>query len=281
MRRKGKNRTRWAGVVAAWLLLGGAWAGAGQEPVSPAAAPAEPAAVAQAPVAEVAEVVGRVLLRGADARGQALATPGAAVGPGAAVVTGRGARVELRAGEGLWRVGALAVWQAEDGGFRLLSGSALAVVPAGAGWRVDSLGGRLWLGEGSWMLTAVRNEGLKAVCLDAAGELTARLAGPETAGKEKTDTRRLRAGELVFLRPGGMGFGPVVTVFLEELLATSRLVKGFSAPLPGMERLGVVAAAQRERLKGVTNALVAGARDDRGFEVVVPGGAETKAEKRK
>ncbi|MBC8009684.1 MAG: hypothetical protein H7067_06275 [Burkholderiales bacterium] len=176
--------------------------------------------------------------------------------------------MELRVGEGRWRVGALVVWQAEADGVRLLSGSALALVPKGAEWRVDSLGSRARLGAGVWMLTAVRNQGLKVVCLEASGELAAELA--EDFGKGKTDTRRLRAGELVFLRPAGKGFGPVLTVFLEELLATSRLVNGFAEPLPELERLRVVAAAQRERLGGVTNALVGGATDDRGFEVVVP-----------
>ena len=245
-----------------WLAVGAAGA---EETTAPA-------------LAEVGEVIGRVLLRGPDARGQGPARPGVAIGSGAAVVTGRGARVELRADEGLWRVGALAVWQADPEGFRLLSGSALAVVPADRAWRVDSRGSRLRLGEGAWMLTAVRNEGLKIVCLEANGELGADLAEPGAEGEEKTGTRRMRAGELVFLRPGGIGFGPVVTVFLEELLATSRLVKGFATPLPQMERLGVVAAAQRERLEGVTNALVAGASDDRGFEVVVPGGRADGAE---
>ena len=278
----GKNRNA-GGLTAVGRVGGGRGGGGGGESAKPAA-PSSTAAVAEAPVAEVGEVIGRVLLRGTEGRGQGAAKPGARIEPGAAVVTGRGARVELRVpGEGLWRVGALAVWQAESGGFRLLSGSALAAVPAGGAWRVDSLGGRLWLGEGVWMLTAVRNEGLKIVCLDAHGELRAGLADVE--GKEKTDTRRLRAGELVFLRPAGKGFGPVLTVFLEELLETSRLVKGFAAPLPRLERLEVVAAAQRERLQGVTNALVAGASDDRGFEVVVPGGRpggpETKKDAKK
>ena len=270
MTRKKTKALAAAGLIAGGLILNGARAEpAGAEPVAGAAA-----AVAYTPLAEVGEVIGRVLLRGSDGRGREPAKPGAPIGPGTAVVTGRGARVELRAGEGLWRLGALAVWQADTEGFRLFSGSALAMVPAGGAWRVESLGGRLWLGEGAWMLTAVRNEGLKIVCLDAAGELRAGLANPEEEhGKKTEEARRLRAGELVFLRPGGKGFGPVVTIFLEELLATSRLVKGFAAPLPRRERLAVVAAAQRERLNSVTNALVAGASDDRGFEVVVPGGA--------
>jgi hypothetical protein len=80
----------------------------------------------------------------------------------------------------------------------------------------------------------------------------------------------MKPGELIFLRPGGRGFGPLVTIYLEELLATSRLVRGFSEPLPRMTRLINQAIAQREQLKGVTSALVAGAKGDSGFQVVLP-----------
>ncbi len=224
---------------------------------------------ARAEPAALGETVGRVLVREAGAARQKPARAGARLEPGAALITGRGARAELLdEGGARWRVGALAVWQAEAEGVRLFSGSALALVPGGSR-RVDALGGTVWLGEGVWMLTAVRNEGLKIVCLEAGGELRAPLADP-AAGEA---ARRLRAGELVFLRPQGEGFGPVVTIFLTELLATSRLVNGFAAELPERGRLQAVATAQAERLSGVTEALVAGASDARGFEVVVPGRA--------
>lgn len=225
---------------------------------------------ARAEPAALGETVGRVLVREAGAARQKPARAGARLEPGAALITGRGARAELLdEGGARWRVGALAVWQAEAEGVRLFSGSALALVPGGGSRRVDALGGTVWLGEGVWMLTAVRNEGLKIVCLEAGGELRAPLADP-AAGEA---ARRLRAGELVFLRPQGEGFGPVVTIFLTELLATSRLVNGFAAELPERGRLQAVATAQAERLSGVTEALVAGASDARGFEVVVPGRA--------
>ena len=80
----------------------------------------------------------------------------------------------------------------------------------------------------------------------------------------------MRAGEVVFAQPGGRGLGPVVTVFLDELLATSRLVGGFAAELPQAERLRQLGAAQRESLQKVSNAFVGGARDAEGFELVVP-----------
>lgn len=245
--------------------------GSATEP--PASAETSAADVAKStaarPSAVVAETVGRVLLRAANASGRAPARAGAELSAGSTLITGRDARAELRRGEGRWRVGALAVWTAEDAGARLFSGSALAVVPAGETAEVESLGGRVRLGAGVWMLTAVRNEGLKIICLEDSGELSAELAPAGDAAPAWKELR-LRAGELVFLRPGGAGFGPVLTVFLQELLATSRLVNGFAEPLPQAGRLAVVAAAQRERIGALSNAVVGGARDAGGFDLVVP-----------
>ena len=227
---------------------------------------------AEAPAVTICEIVGSALVRAPGAGGRTPAQTGFQVPDDSAVLTGRHSRVELRQGdEGLWRIGALAVWHRRESGVRLLAGSAYVSVPRGETWTVESFGGEVRLETGAWMLTAVRNEGLKIVCLESSGELSSPRADAAPA------RLRLRAGQLVFLKPGDRGFSPVLTVFLQEMLATSRLINGFGRPPPQLERLLVVAAAQRESLGGVTNALVAGAPDAGGFEVFVPGSSASAA----
>jgi hypothetical protein len=168
----------------------------------------------------------------------------------------------------LWRVGRRAVFTCGADGGRLLAGTALVRVPVDGGWRVESAKGAVRIGKGLWMLQAVDNEGLKVVCLDGPARVEALGAGEGEGGSGMKI--ELRPGELVFLKPGGGEFGVVVTIYLEELLATSRLVNGFPAPLAEARRLRNLGIVQREQLKGVTGAFVAGAREETGFEIAVP-----------
>lgn len=215
-------------------------------------------------------VHGRVMLRSAERGRVELPKDGRALAAGDALITGEQSRLEVRVGEdGLWRVGRRAVALPLADGGRLMAGTALVRVPVEAGWRIESARGAARLGQGLWMLQAVDNEGLKLVCLDGP-------AWAETEGGAAPTRLKLKPGELVFLRPGGAEFGPIVTIFLEELLLTSGLVNAFPAPLPEMRRLRNLGVAQREQLKGVTNALVAGARDEKGFEIAVPKQKQTK-----
>jgi hypothetical protein len=222
-------------------------------------------------VATAGEVVGRVLVRvGVEGPYRGRAEPGLALRAGEVIFSSAGARVEWRFGErGRWRVGERAVWSAEGGAgdAELRAGTALAAVPEGERWTVRAEEAGVEIGAGVWLITAVENGGLKMVALDG-GE--ARVPGAEGGA----GLARLRAGEAVFVRPGGRGFGPVVTVFLDELLATSRLITRFKEELPQMERLRQQGAAQRERLRLVSNAHVGGAKDAEGFQVVVPRGRE-------
>lgn len=167
----------------------------------------------------------------------------------------------------MWRVGRRALLSPEADGGRLMAGTALVRVPDPAGWRVVSTRGAARLGKGLWMLQATDNDGLKIVCLD--GPAPVEALG-ETHDGAVLDRLVLKPGELVFLRPDGREFGPIVTIFLQELLLTSRLVSGFPRPLEESRRLANLGIAQRERLKGVSNALVAGAREESGFDIAVP-----------
>ena len=231
----------------------------------------------------VREASGRVLVRegGAGAyRGRA--AEGMELRAGDAVLTGPGARVEWRVGErARWRIGERAVWIAgtRPDEFELRAGTALAAVPEGASWKVGAARAEVFLEEGVWLLTAVENEGLKIVALDD-GVVEAGGAGADRdrdadadAGNGVPPRLRMRAGEVVFVQPDGRGFGPIVTIFLDELLGSSRLVTRFKEPLPQMERLRQQGQAQRERLRLVSNVHVGGAKDSAGFQLLVPGKA--------
>lgn len=212
------------------------------------------------------------MLRTPDKPRVELPKAGRTLAAGEVLITGDQSRLELRLGEsGLWRVGRRAVFRPHPEGGRLMAGTALVRVPAEPGWRIESSRGAVLLGRGLWMLQAVDNEGLKIICLDgpSRAEALGETASPAPDAPAAAHMK-LRPGELVFLRPGGREFGPIVTVYLEELLMTSRLVNAFPEPLAEARRLLNQGVIQREQLKGVTGALVAGARDEKGFEISVP-----------
>jgi hypothetical protein len=217
----------------------------------------------------ISEIAGRVSLRTAESgEGTAgkvhFAKKGVQLLPGETVTTGQKSRFELLGGgEARWRLGGRTVFALREKGARLLAGTALVVVPESETWTVETFGSVARLGAGMWILHAVENEGLKVICIDGPARLETDV-GTGAVGV------RMKPGELIFLRPAGKGFGPLVTIYLQELLATSRLVRGFDEPLPNLTRLVNLGIAQSEQLKGVTGALVAGARGENGFDVVVP-----------
>jgi hypothetical protein len=231
-----------------------------------AAAGAATVPAAETPPWTLGHADGRVMLRAEGGPRIEFPKTGRVIAPDEVLITGDKARLELRAGEaGLWRVGRRAVFAVDAAGGKLTAGTALVRVPDAEGRRVEGARGAVRLGKGLWMVQAVDNQGLKIVYLN----------GPswaEASGGDGTPPPRikLRPGELVFLTPGGREFGPVVTIYLEELLLTSRLVNGFPEPLAESRRLMNLAVIQRDQLKGLTGALVAGAQEDDGFEIAVP-----------
>lgn len=231
----------------------------------------------------VSEMIGAVMQRGPGIRGVVPAKPDRPLPVGGnAVITNAGARLEcFDPAEARWRVGSLAMCVPIETGLRLFAGTVLVDIPDGQVRTLDSVSGRVILPAGAWIAQATGNDGLKLICLETEGDLVAG-GGLEPVG-ENPARIRLQPGEVVFLRPGGQAFGAAVTIFLKELLATSRLINGFSHPLPRIRRLGLLAAAQSERLKRVTNAFVAGAKDDDGFQLFVPKppGAPSDQQRRK
>ncbi len=228
--------------------------------------------VEAARVAELGYVEGHVMLHDAATKKLAAVSAGQTLGWGQAVITGDASRFEVRPvkGGGRWRVGRRAVFALKDGGARLLAGTALAQVPAGAVWRIESLRSVAALPAGSWIVQAVDNRGLKILCLDGGSEPVLAWGDPLLPGKTAMEGVRLKPGELSFLQPEGKVFSPIATIFLEETLSTSRLVNGFPEPLPGMPRLTNQAVAQRERLSKLTNAVIVGATQAGSFQVAVP-----------
>jgi hypothetical protein len=226
-----------------------------------------------APFAVAAETTGRVLVREhGDGRYRGRARPGLELQPGDAVLTGPGARIEWRLDpRGRWRLGENAVWLAGSapGEATLRAGTALAAIPPGEPWRIHAADTAVLLSPGVWLLTAVENEGLKIVALDAGTVTRIPASHPAPAATSAASaTLDLRAGEVVFAPPGGGDFSPVVTVFLDELLATSRLLTRFTEPLPQAERLRQQGAAQREHLALVSNVHVGGAKSREGFQLI-------------
>lgn len=223
------------------------------------------------PRAELHYVEGRVLLRSEDGKKMEPAKTGRLLAEGEVLITGDATRFEARLlqGGGVWRVGRRAVFQLKEGGARLLAGTALVQVPAGATWRLESRGCVVGLPAGSWLVHAVDNRGFKIVCLD--GEAPVQAWGePAKPADAAVAVLALKPGDLTFVQPGGRAFSPVVTIYLEETLATSRLVSGFPEELPGMRRLLNQAIAQRERLTGLGAAVVLGAPEAGGFQIAVP-----------
>lgn len=230
----------------------------------------------------VSESEGRVLARGEGtvARSRGRLSKGAELAWGETVLSGPGARLELRGADGArWRLGQHVIWQSRQDGARLLAGSALAVVPDGAVLQLGTARAATELGAGVWLVTAVENGGLKITALEN-GRVALSRSSPPTKGApttgdaakavvdEKGDELKLAAGEVVFAPPDGAAFGPIVTIYLEELMVTSRLISGFSEPLPQARRMLALAEAQRERIGAMTEAFVGGARAADGFEVV-------------
>jgi hypothetical protein len=222
---------------------------------------------------EISETAGRVMLRPVEAGGPVrFPKRGQEFSPGETVTMGERARFELTGSDAArWRLGSRTVFQLHKAGARLLAGTALAMVPEKAKWTVETFGSQIRLGEGTWILQAVENEGVKVICLDGPAQVETDVAkDPSSPGTLTPVVVRLKPGELIFIRPGARGFGPLVTIYLEELLATSRLVGSYAKPLPQLTRMRNLGIAQREQLKGVTAALVAGAKGSDGFDVYLP-----------
>jgi hypothetical protein len=142
------------------------------------------------------------------------------------VRTGVDSRAELTApDQTITRVGANSVFSFESAGrnLRLEQGSVLFHSPAGKGGGTIKSGGASAAVLGTTIIVAATvNGGFKFIVLEGRGKAT--LANGQS--------RTLKAGQLVFILPGGNDFSEVLDINLDKLIAGSQLVNGFSHPLP-------------------------------------------------
>ena len=158
------------------------------------------------------------------------------------VRTGPDSRAELTApDQTITRVGANSVFSFEASGrnLRLEQGSVLFHPPGGAGGGTITSGGTTAAVLGTTLIvSATANGGFKVILLEGRGKVT--LSG----GKSVT----LKAGQLVFVQPGGKNLSPVLDINLAKLVAGSLLVNGFSHPLSSLPLIQAAITAQNIQL---------------------------------
>jgi hypothetical protein len=174
------------------------------------------------------------------------------------VRTGADSRAELTAPDKtITRVGANTVF-AFDTSQRVLhldQGSVLFHAPKGAGGGTIKSGGASAAILGTTLIvSATPGGGFKIVTLEGTAKATLEN------GKKAT----VKAGQLVYVLPGGQGFSEVLTVNLGKLAANSQLVSGFSQPLPSVDLINA-AIRKQHRLIASGRAIDTGVSADSFF----------------
>ena len=158
------------------------------------------------------------------------------------VRTGAGSRAELTApDQTITRVGANTVFSFEPAGrnLNLEKGSVLFHSPNGLGGGTIKSGGVAAAVLGTTLIvSATADGGFKVVLLEGKGQVTL------PNGKSVT----LKAGQLVYVLPGGTTFSAVLDINLERLVAGSLLVHGFSHELPSLPLIQKAIARQNSDL---------------------------------
>ena len=158
------------------------------------------------------------------------------------VRTGAGSRAELTApDQTITRVGANTVFSFEPAGrnLRLEQGSVLFHSPKGQGGGTIKSGGVAAAVLGTTLIvSATADGGFKVILLEGKGQVTL------PNGKSVT----LKAGQLVFVLPGGNTFSPVLDINLDKLVSGSQLVNGFSHELSSLSLIQKAIAGQKSDL---------------------------------
>lgn len=157
--------------------------------------------------------------------------------------TGKDSLAELTAKDNtVTRIGANTVFSFEQKGrnIRLEKGSVLFHSPAGKGGGTIRTGGASASVLGTTIMVATTVDGgFKAIVLEGKGQV--RLPNG--------DFRILKAGQLVFVLPESRAFGPLLNINLDKLVRGARLVSGFAAKLPSLEKIEVEVEKQNERIE--------------------------------
>lgn len=158
------------------------------------------------------------------------------------VRTGPESRAELTApDQTITRVGANTVFSFADNGrtLNLEQGNVLFHPPKGLGGGTIKSGGAAAAVLGTTLIvSATVNGGFKVILLEGKGSVTL------SNGKSVT----LKAGQLVFVRPGGTAFSPVLDINLGKLVAGSLLVNGFQQPLSSQASIQAAIDQQNSQL---------------------------------
>ncbi len=159
------------------------------------------------------------------------------------VRTGPDSRAELMAAdETLTRIGANTVFSFDPDGrdMSLEKGSVLFHSPKGKGGGTIKSGGASAAVLGTTIIVAATADGgFKFVVLEGNGK--AKLKN----GKSRT----LKAGQIVYILPGGKDFSKVLEINLGNLVAGSQLVNGFSRKIASSQAIQKAVEAQKEKLK--------------------------------
>jgi quercetin dioxygenase-like cupin family protein len=161
------------------------------------------------------------------------------------VRTGASSRAELTApDQSITRIGANTVFSfaPDRREINLEQGSALFHSPSGRGGGTIRSGGASAAVSGTTLIVATTpvthpndKNGFKVILLEGAGNVT--LA----SGK----SRKLKAGQMVYVLPNHSDFGPILTINLPKLVAGSALINGFSHPLPSLSLIQTAIEQQK------------------------------------
>lgn len=156
--------------------------------------------------------------------------------------TGPQSRAELTApDQTITRVGANTVFSYADSGrtLNLEQGSLLFHAPKGLGGGTIRSGGAVAAVLGTTLIVAATPDGgFKVILLEGSGKVTL------PNGKSVT----LKAGQLVFVEPGGKTFSAVLDISLDKLVAGSLLVNGFSHKLSSLPLVQKAIAGQNSEI---------------------------------
>jgi hypothetical protein len=155
------------------------------------------------------------------------------------VRTGPESRAELTAADNtITRVGANTVFSFSDSGrtLNLEQGSLLFHSPKGkGGGTIKSVGVSAAVLGTTLIVSATTDGGFKVILLEGKGSVT--LANGKTV--------TLKAGQMVFLPPGGKQFSGVVNLNLGKLVSGSSLINGFSHPLVSLPLIEAAIGRQK------------------------------------
>ena len=170
-----------------------------------------------------------------------------------AILVAKGSYVEMTLQtEAILRIGQQSVIEFRNPNYlRIFNGSALLLLSKQQSLNLETNGTKIQLtGRGTLMFESPKGKNLKIIMLEGKALLSSAKA-----------KQSLQAGELVLVQAGNPDSGQTINVDLPLLLATSRLINNFSAPLPSQSKLISAAKVQAVRLKKRYEALIGNTND--------------------